>query len=65
MKHYLKNLVKARANENYEKAIPYLEKATELRPDDASLWTNLGVAYINLGIKEKGEAAFKKAEEIK
>ncbi len=52
------------AIENYKKAIPYLEKAIEEKEDDPALWTNLGVAYINAGEKEKGEAAFKKADEL-
>ena len=58
------NKTKKKANENYKKAIPYLEKATELKPEDAALWTNIGVAYINAGMKEKGEEAFKKADEL-
>jgi len=55
---------KNNAIENYKESIPYLEKATQLRADDAALWTNLGVAYINAGMKDKGEEAFKKAEEL-
>lgn len=52
------------AKEFYKKAIPYLEKATELRPNNRNVWFNLGVAYIHLGEREKGEAAFKKADEL-
>lgn len=55
---------KDNAIENYKKAIPYLEKAVEEKTDDPALWTNLGVAYINAGEKEKGEEAFKKADEL-
>jgi Flp pilus assembly protein TadD len=55
---------KDKAVENYKEAIPWLEKAVEQKPDDSGLWTNLGVAYINAGMKEKGEAAFKKADEL-
>jgi len=49
---------------NYKEAIPFLEHAVELKPDDAATWTNLGVAYINAGMKDKGEEAFKKADEL-
>jgi len=49
----------------YCNAIPYLEKCSEMQPDNANLWNNLGVAYVNCGQKEKGEEAFKKAEELK
>ena len=45
-------------------SIPYLEKASELKPDDATSWNNLGVAYINCGDKERGQEAFKKVEEL-
>jgi tetratricopeptide (TPR) repeat protein len=55
--------LKEKAIENYKKAIPFLEKAVEARPN-ATVWTNLGVAYINIGEKEKGEDAFKKSEEM-
>lgn len=56
-----KNLEK----EYYNKAIPYLEKAVQLKPDDAILWNNLGVAYVNAGMEEKGKAAFDKSEALK
>lgn len=49
---------------NYPEAIQYLEKAIELRPDNASAWNNLGIAAIQSGLREKGEEAFKKAEEL-
>lgn len=55
---------KKNAIDNFKNAVPYLEKAVEQKPDDPALWTNIGVAYINAGMKDKGEAAFKKAEEL-
>ncbi len=48
----------------YQKAIPYLKKAIELQPNHPILWRNLGVAYINIGEKEKGEEAFIKSQEL-
>ncbi|MBN1481499.1 tetratricopeptide repeat protein [candidate division KSB1 bacterium] len=53
----------------YEKAIPYIEKAVGIMESDANvpvnsaIYNNLGVAYINIGNREKGELYFKKAEE--
>ena len=58
------NAEKAKANDYYKMAIPYLEKAVELEPDRAVLWTNLAVAYVNAGFAEKGKEAFKKADDL-
>lgn len=49
----------------YQKAIPYLERALELQPHHPKLWMNLGIAYINTGQKEKGEAALLRSEELR
>lgn len=57
--------LKSDAIANYKKSIPYLEKALEMQPAQPNLWRNLGVAYINSGQKQRGEAAFLKAEELK
>jgi superkiller protein 3 len=48
----------------YLKAIPYFQKALEIKPEQASAWNNLGVAYIRSDQIEKGEEAFKKAEAL-
>ena len=54
----------------YTKAIPFLEKAVAIGEADeaikvsAGLYNNMGVAYINIGEREKGEQSFKKAEEV-
>lgn len=53
----------------YRDAIPFLEKAVEVgeaNPEitvSSAVYNNLGVAYINIGEREKGELNFKKAEE--
>ncbi len=57
--------LREKAKENYLKAIPMLERAAELNPDESSIWHNLGVAYINAGQPEKGKEAFDKAEALK
>lgn len=50
---------------HYKKAIPFMEKALALKPDNPNLWQNLGIAYVNTGQIKKGEDAFLKAEELK
>lgn len=50
--------------EKYREAIPYLEKAAELRADDAVLWQQLGKIYMNLNMKDKAEKAFAKYDQI-
>lgn len=50
---------------HYKKAIPYLEKALEVQPNNPTLWENLGIAYVNTGAIERGEDAFLRAEELK
>lgn len=59
-----KKTTQDKAIEQYKAAVPFLKKAVEIKPDDSITWTNLGVAYINSGMKEEGEAAFKKADEL-
>ncbi|MCJ7812368.1 tetratricopeptide repeat protein, partial [bacterium] len=51
--------------EKFTEAIPYLEKAVELDPNNTSAWTNLGISYIRTEQGEKGNAAFKKVEELR
>jgi len=50
--------------EYFKNAVPYLEKAVQVKPDDSVVWYNLGVAYTNVGMKEKGEEAFEKADAL-
>lgn len=50
---------------NFEKAIPYLEKATQIKSDNANAWTLLGIVYVRAGMAEKGKEAFDKADELK
>jgi len=48
----------------YNQSIPHLEKAVSIQADNPNIWNNLGVAYIQVGNKEKGEECFKKGEEL-
>lgn len=50
--------------EKFKAALPHLEKAAEARGDDAALWQSLGKVYLTLNMKEKGEAAFKKYDQL-
>jgi len=50
---------------NDEKAIPYLKQAVQLDPNFAMAYATLGVAYNNLTQQELGNAAIKKAFDLK
>ncbi|MEO7175834.1 MAG: tetratricopeptide repeat protein [Saprospiraceae bacterium] len=48
-----------------EIARPFFEKARDLNPDFADAWQNLVNVYLSLGLKEKGEEALRKVQELK
>lgn len=50
--------------ENFTAAVPFLEKAVELKSSQAPVWFNLGVGYTRVGESEKAKAAFAKAEAL-
>ncbi len=49
----------------FKQAIPFLEKAKSIKPDDPNLWNNLGIAYVQTGNSEKGKECFDQAEKLK
>ncbi len=49
----------------FEEAKVYLEKLAELTPNDYKTWERLGQVYAVLGMKEKAEEAFNKADELR
>lgn len=49
----------------FEQSLTYLEKLSELMPNDFRTWERLGQVYAVLGMKEKAEDAFKKADELR
>jgi tetratricopeptide (TPR) repeat protein len=51
--------------EKFKAALPYLEKYLTLKPKEPTLWELLGQVYANLGMQDKANEAFKKAEEYK
>ncbi len=56
---------KNKEKEYFQQSIPFLEKSAELKPDDSAIWYNLGVAYVNIGMEDKGKEAFDKSEGLK
>jgi tetratricopeptide (TPR) repeat protein len=59
------NLATAQLNMNdLEGAMVSLERSVELTPDNPDVWYQLGILYVKQGMKEKGEEAFKKSEEL-
>ncbi len=55
----------AMAKDKFRQALPYLERLTEIEPDDVFIWELIGRIYANLGEVEKAEQAFKKADELR
>ncbi len=51
--------------EKFKKAQPVLERLLTLKPDEPFMWDTLGKVYMNLGMKQKAEDAFKKADELR
>lgn len=49
----------------FEEAKIYLEQLVELTPNDYKTWERLGQVYAVLGLKEKAEQAFNKADELR
>jgi superkiller protein 3 len=59
------NLATAQLNmDDLDGALMSLEKSVELTPDNPDVWYQLGILYIKKGLKEKGEEAFKRSEEL-
>jgi tetratricopeptide (TPR) repeat protein len=52
--------IEAKANEYYKLAIPVLEKADEISPDDQAILESLNGLYIHLKMKDKSDAMYKR-----
>ena len=59
------NDLKSNEKANYELSKQYLEEASTIDVNNSNLWYKLGVVYVRLGMPKQGEAAFKKADELK
>ncbi|MCB0753546.1 MAG: hypothetical protein KDC52_18890 [Ignavibacteriae bacterium] len=49
----------------FQQALPLLEKFLTLNEEEGAVWDLLGKVYANLGMAEKSEQAFKKADTYK
>ena len=49
----------------YQLALPYLEKAVQMKDVDAQTWELLGRVYSVLGMADDATNAFKKADELR
>lgn len=56
---------KKAAEEQFAKALPYIEKAHELNPDDIATMETLKILYYRMQMMEKHEAIVKKLSEVK
>ncbi len=56
--------VLAKGNEIISKAIPYIQKATELEPKDVEAWKALQQIYTQLKMNDKAEEAFNMVEKL-
>jgi tetratricopeptide (TPR) repeat protein len=50
--------------DKFKDALPWLEKAQEMRPDDLGLLQSLGKVYANLNMVEKSKTAFEKFDRL-
>lgn len=51
--------------EKFQLALPYIEKVSQLKPDDVQVWETLGTIYAQVGMQEKALAAFAKADGLR
>jgi len=51
------------AKEIWKKALPELERATQMEPNNKDYWSLLGKIYLRLGMNEEAEKAMQKAEQ--
>ncbi|MEK6566251.1 MAG: tetratricopeptide repeat protein, partial [Bacteroidota bacterium] len=51
--------------DKFKKALPYMEKVSEMKKDDPSVWETLGTMYARLGQSDKAKSAFEKADKIR
>ena len=49
----------------FQAALPYMEKVTECKKDDANVWETMGTIYARLGQQDKAMKAFDQADKIR
>lgn len=55
----------AAIKDKFTLALPHLEKYLKINPKEPALWELLGKVYANLGMKDKSDDAFKKADQYR
>jgi len=51
--------------EKYRAALPYLEKSLQLKPNDSSMWELIGRVYTAIGLQDKAQKAFDRADALR
>ncbi|MCX6143158.1 MAG: tetratricopeptide repeat protein [Ignavibacteriales bacterium] len=51
--------------EKFRAALPYMEKVTECKKDNADVWETMGTIYARLGLQDKAMKAFDQADKIR
>jgi tetratricopeptide (TPR) repeat protein len=51
--------------QKFQDALPYIEKVTEIKTNDAQIWDTLGTIYALLGQSDKAMKALDKADQIR
>jgi len=51
--------------EKFQAALPFMEKVTECKKDDANVWETMGTIYARLGQQDKAMKAFDQADKIR
>lgn len=49
----------------FESALPWMQKVSQMKSDDAKIWQTLGTIYIQLGQNKDAEKAFNEADKLR
>lgn len=55
----------AQVKEKFTSAIPHMEKVVKMKTDDATMWELLGKIYANVGMNDKANDAYQKADKLR
>jgi Flp pilus assembly protein TadD len=48
----------------FQEALPWMEKASQIKEDDSKIWNTLGTIYTVLGQKDKAEKAYNEVDRL-
>ncbi|MBI4418670.1 MAG: tetratricopeptide repeat protein [Ignavibacteriales bacterium] len=51
--------------EKFKQALPYIERVSEVKPDDVQVWETLGTIYAQIGLQDQALKAFDRADSLK